>query len=82
MSRRLIAVATVAAAVALTGLAGCSERPQIRDASTKTPDAAPWAKSDSALPAFNAPGWNGGDQAAWDKQIHDRTQGQNDYSPR
>ena len=75
---------TIAAAAAFVMLAmvGCSERPQTMDASAKKADAAPWAHSDVANPAFAAAGWKGGDQAAWDAQIRARNQAQNDYAPR
>ncbi len=71
------------AAAALLVMTGCSERPQTYDAAAKKTDAAAWTVSDTANPAFMAPGFTpSGDQAAWLKQINARTQGQNDYSPR
>ena len=78
MSARVI----VAAAAAMLALAACGERPQILDASAKRSDTEPWVPSDAANPAFAAPGWKGGDRAAWDAQIRARNQAQNDYAPR
>ncbi|MEO7242487.1 MAG: hypothetical protein ABIW85_06200 [Variovorax sp.] len=53
------------------------------NASRKVPDSEPWKPSTSAVSAFNAPGWqSGGDKVAWEKQLTERTQGQNDYARR
>ncbi len=69
------------AATALTwSLAGCGEKPQTMDASARKADAQPWAVSDAANPAFRAPGWKDGDKAAWEQQIRQRNQAQNDYA--
>lgn len=74
-----------AGAAALLGstllLAGCGEKPQTLDTSSRKPDAAPWANVAASSP-FNAAGWTGGDKAAWEAQIRARNQGQNDYAPR
>ena len=70
------AVGLVAMATVL--MAACSERPQVADTSgLKKTDAPPWSSTESS--AYAAPGWNGGDQAAWAKQLHQRAQAQNDY---
>jgi len=70
-----------AAATALTlSLAACGEKPQTLDASAKKVDAPPWAPSDSANPAFAAKGWKGGDKTAWEAQLRQRNQAQNDYA--
>jgi hypothetical protein len=79
MARPILSGAAVMLLIALTA---CGERPQTMDVAAKRSDAAPWAHSDAANPAFAAPGWKGGDRAAWDAQIRARTQGQNDYAPR
>ena len=69
-----------AAMFALTlALSACGEKPQVSDASGKKTDAAPWAASKSAVPAFAARDWKGGDKTAWEAQIHKRNQAQNDY---
>ena len=63
-------------------LAGCGEKPQKMNASAKKVDAEPWTSSDTANPAFYAKGWTVGDKTAWEVQIRQRNQAQNDYSPR
>ena len=35
--------------------------------------------SSAAEPAYAAPGWKAGDKAAWEAQIRQRNQAQNDY---
>lgn len=60
-------------------LSACGEKPQVSDASGKKTDAAPWTVSKSAVPAFAARGWKGGDKTAWEAQIRQRNQAQNDY---
>jgi hypothetical protein len=74
MRARLFATAAL---LGIAVLAGCGEKPQILDAKTKTPDAAPWSASASS--PFYAADWKGGDKAAWEAQIRTRNQGQNDY---
>jgi uncharacterized lipoprotein YajG len=56
-------------------LAACSEKPQT--ATSRKADDKPWAAAD---PQYMANGFAGGDQAAWEKQIKNRTQGQNEYN--
>ena len=73
------AVVLAAAAGALLTLAACGEKPQTMDTSGKKVDEAAWAVSSSADPAFAAAGWKGGDKAAWEQQIRQRNQAQNDY---
>lgn len=68
-----------AVAVLALALSACGEKPQILDTSGKKTDAAPWTASNSAVPAFAARGWKGGDKTAWEAQIHKRNQAQNDY---
>ncbi len=69
------------AATALSlSLAACGEKPQPMDTSAKKADAEPWTPSDVANPAFYAPGWKVGDKTAWEEQIRQRNQAQNDYA--
>ena len=69
------------AAVALTVLlAACGEKPQTMDQAAKKADAEPWTVSEVANPAFTAPGWKAGDKAAWEQQIRQRNQAQNEYA--
>lgn len=77
MSRRRGMVVAVAAAV--LSLAGCGEKTQTLDASAKKADAQPWSVSSAAEPAYAASGWKAGDKAAWEAQIRQRNQAQNDY---
>ena len=77
MNGRMFLLATVAAAV--LSLTACGERAQTMDASGKKVDAEPWTVSNSADPAFMAPGWKSGDKTAWEEQLRKRNQGQNDY---
>jgi hypothetical protein len=73
-------VLCVAAALGVS-LAACGDKPQTLDASAKKPDAEPWTLSEAATPAFNAAGWkSAGDKAAWEQQIRQRNQAQNDYA--
>ena len=65
--------------VATAALAACSEPPQTADAGAKKVDSAGWTVSDRAPASFMAPGWKSGDKAAWEKQLRDRNQAQNDY---
>ncbi len=50
------------------------------DQTAKKADAEPWTISDAANPAFKAQGWKDGDKAAWEQQIRQRNQAQNDYA--
>ena len=69
------------AASALTlSLAACGEKPQAMDMAAKKADAEPWAVSEAANPAFYASGWKVGDKTAWEEQIRQRNQAQNDYA--
>ena len=74
------ALAPVAVIAVMLALAACGEKPQIMDASAKKVDAQPWSVSDAANPAYKAPGWKVGDKTAWDDQIRQRNQAQNDYA--
>ena len=56
-------------------LAACSEKPQTTTA--RKADDKPW---DGAATAYTAQGYKGTDQAAWEQQMRQRAQGQNEYS--
>lgn len=66
-------------AVLLAGLGlllgGCGERAQ--ELQVKAPDASPWSGKSGG---FSASGWQGGDQSAWQEQIRQRGQRQNEYA--
>lgn len=66
-------------AVLLAGLGlllgGCGERAQ--ELQVKGPDAEPWSGKPGG---FGASGWQGGDQSAWQEQIRQRGQRQNEYA--
>jgi len=73
----------VVLAVAMTaGLAACGEKPQVMDGASRVKSDQPaWAVSNAADPAFAASGWkSSGDKAAWEQQIRQRGQAQNDYA--
>lgn len=55
-------------------LAGCSEKPQTE---TRKADSKPWQNDQSA---FLATGYKAGDAAAWERQIQQRAEGQNEYA--
>ena len=67
-----LAAALLAAAFALSA---CSERPQT--AQTRKSDTKPWEASQSA---YMASGFKGGDKTAWETQMRQRAQGQNEHS--
>ena len=65
--------------VALVAVA-CGERVQtIPPGGERKSDTPVWENKDKR---FLAPGWTPADQASWNAQLVDRTQGQNDYAPR
>ena len=74
MSRPLRWTAAMAV-LGATLLAGCAEKPQT--AATKKSDGKPW---ESAQTPYAAQDWKGGDQASWEQQLRNRSQGQNEYS--
>jgi len=71
MSRHLLMTCAVGATLVLCG---CAEKPQT-SAGTRA-DTPAWHGA-SSVPL--ADGWTGGDQAAWERQLHKRTQTQNEY---
>jgi len=64
--------------VALLALQGCAETSQ-KLGGKHGSDTNVWSVSEAANPAFVAPGWKAGDKAAWEAQIRQRNQAQNDY---
>jgi len=57
-------------------LAGC-EKAQISQPATKKPDISAYQGTDNA---FAQKDWKRGDQASWEQQMRNRSQGQNEYS--
>ena len=68
-----------AVAVAALPLAGCGETKQAMTGAGKKSDPAPWVASSGANPAYTAFGWKAGDKVAWEEQMRQRAQAQNDY---
>jgi len=66
--------AALALAVAAALVVACGEKPQ---ESSHKADSHPW---ENANAGFMANGYKAGDAAAWDTQIKQRTQGQNEYA--
>lgn len=62
---------------AAIALAACGERTPGQ--SVKKSDVPAYQGSTGAS-AYVANGWKAGDQAAWEQQLRNRTQGQNEYS--
>ena len=56
-------------------LAGCGE--QAQTASARKSDGKPW---DSTSGAYMAEGWKAGDKTAWEQQMRQRAQAQNEYA--
>jgi hypothetical protein len=71
--------AVVSIAAALLTLAACGEKAQTMQASASRAQSQPWDAPSPATPGFGAAGWKGGDRAAWEAQIRQRNQAQNDY---
>ena len=59
-------------------LAGCAEREQTVASSPERKADTPSWQSDST--AFAATGYKPGDRGAWEQQLRDRAQAQNDYA--
>jgi hypothetical protein len=69
-------IAALACAMsAVLALSACGEKPQTL--TERKADSKAW---ESAQSGFAAPGWKAGDQAAWEEQMRQRAQGQNEYS--
>ena len=74
MSMRTVTLcATLTALLALTA---CSEKPQTSGTTRKIDAAA----HTGASAAYTAAGYKAGDKTAWESQIRQRNQGQNEYS--
>lgn len=71
--------AGAAALALLLALVACGERRQTLDSSGKRVDEPAWAAS-TRDPTFAATGWKAGDKSAWEQQIRQRNQAQNDYA--
>lgn len=68
------------AAAAACALVACGEKVQTMPVGgAKKADSLPWQITDNG---YLAPGWTPGDEASWNAQLTQRTQGQNDYAPR
>jgi hypothetical protein len=72
MHRSLVALTT---ACAVLGLSACGETPQT--ATERKVDDKPWLDGKSA---YLANGYQSSDQAAWEKQLQERGQAQNEYN--
>jgi hypothetical protein len=70
---RLITLALVSTAI--LAQAGCGEKAQT--VTVRKVDSKIWTGADNA---FAAPGWKTGEQAAWEEQVRNRAQAQNDYA--
>ena len=75
--RPFAAVAIGALALALVA---CGEKPQSMDMAARKVDTQPWSPSEGTNPVHRAAGWKDGDKAAWEQQIRQRNQAQNDYA--
>lgn len=69
-------VALLCATAALLTLGACGEKPQAAGTARKSDAAA----HTGASAAYTAAGYKAGDKAAWDNQIRQRNQNQNEYS--
>ncbi len=68
-------VRTALGLAALLMLAACAEKPQT--GGTRKADVASYKGADNG---FGAGGWKAGDQASWEQQMKNRSQGQNEYT--
>ena len=73
MMRATTALVLCGAALAL---AACGEKTA---GAAKKSDVPAWQGS-TAASAYMANGWKAGDQTAWEQQLRNRTQGQNEYA--
>jgi hypothetical protein len=65
------------AALLATSLVGCGEKAQTVQPSMKKSDGKAW---EGVQNGFAAEGWKAGDKASWESELHQRMQGQNEYS--
>ena len=75
MTSRSMCVRAAFGLAALSLLAACTESPQT--IGTRKADVASYKGADNG---FNAAGWKAGDQASWEQQMKNRSQGQNEYT--
>ncbi len=66
---------TVVATVCAMALVGCGEKAQTAG-NTRKSDTPAWQSADNG---FAAKGWKSGDEVAWQKQLQQRAQSQNEY---
>ena len=75
-----IAASVLMGVVFAAAVAGCGERDQsVRYQNGKfrgKPDSRPW---DNAPPTYGTAAWSKGDRDAWENQVKDRQQTQNEY---
>lgn len=57
-------------------LSGCNQPSQSQADARTAGDTPAWKGADAI---FMAPGWKAGDKVAWEKQLHQRAQTQNEY---
>ncbi len=69
-------VMTLAASAFL--LSACGEKPQAGANSARKSNVPAWQGTDGS--PYAAAGWKTGDQAAWEQQLRNRAQGQNEYT--
>ena len=71
---------TLGGAALLLTLGACTETPQSSGLHSRKADVEPWVANDTARAGFAARGWKGGDKVAWELQIRNRNQSQNEYA--
>jgi hypothetical protein len=69
--------AAVLGVLVVIGLAGCGERDQSLASSKRKADTPAWQSDTSS---FAAPGYAPGDRGAWEQQLRNRAQAQNDFA--
>ena len=62
----------------VAALAACGERDQSTANAKRNADTPAWESSSSK---YIVPGYTPGDKAAWEAQLRERAQGQNDFAP-
>lgn len=75
MTRSTVLASVVVVACASL-LAGCGEKVQTAQQGERKQDVPAWK---GANEAYAAPGFKSSDEAAWQRQINQRAQGQNEY---
>jgi len=72
-------VAAILACGILGALSACGERDQSTANAKRSADKPAW---DSPKSNYDAAGYTPGDKGAWETQLRERAQAQNDYAPR